>query len=566
MNWFRYILVGGLVVACMSFTQIGEKERKKWRIQDFNFIQQTLELKYAPRSWKEEYLHLSFDQIFQQSLREISQSPMSTQEYQQALRRMLHCLADYHVGISFYSTEAASLPFTVKSVNTLLGRRYFIASIEKQSPLRLCVGDEILSWDGRPMEDIIHELKLEGAVDNQPDTEQSLAEKVLTRRLGLEGVVVPQGKVMLAVRSKNSLQVYTIQVPWTYTPNKIPEMNSLYPIRAMSTGKKQHEGDVLRQFLNKKMMWPIHQKTTIGGSPHEMGRRESFLPRLGSVQWSTTNIERFDAYITQLSSGKRVGFIRIPEFIGDLQDVATFRDLISLFNQTTDYLIIDQLNNPGGELFYLYGILQALADRPLTIPTQTIALTQEEVFMAVRVAAFLETIHSDQQAYEELAPYLSGYQADLAFVQDLKLFLGQLLSCWEGGALCTDPLPIMGISTISPFSPSSGYHHPILLLINELDFSCADLFPAVLQDNQRAILMGKCTAGAGGYVCSVAYPNRNGIGEFCFTGSLVRRVSGLPIENLGVEPNIVYDLTEEDVCAGYTDYAQQIIYVIEHIL
>ncbi len=52
------------------------------------------------------------------------------------------------------------------------------------------------------------------------------------------------------------------------------------------------------------------------------------------------------------------------------------------------------------------------------------------------------------------------------------------------------------------------------MLINEMDMSCADFMPAILQDNKRATLFGSRTAGAGGHVLSFNFPNIHGIADF----------------------------------------------------
>jgi len=57
-------------------------------------------------------------------------------------------------------------------------------------------------------------------------------------------------------------------------------------------------------------------------------------------------------------------------------------------------------------------------------------------------------------------------------------------------------------------------------------------------------------------------PNMLGIDSFRMTGSLAERINQQPIENLGVQPDVPYPLTVEDIKGGYKAYARAINQVI----
>lgn len=105
---------------------------------------------------------------------------------------------------------------------------------------------------------------------------------------------------------------------------------------------------------------------------------------------------------------------------------------------------------------------------------------------------------------------------------------------------------------------SKRYSKPILMLIDQLDFSGADFLPAILRDNERVTLFGARTAGAGGCVNTYTYPNRFGLSQYSLTTTFALRSSGACMENLGVTPDIVYQVTPLDLQNGYHDYASAV--------
>jgi C-terminal processing protease CtpA/Prc len=112
---------------------------------------------------------------------------------------------------------------------------------------------------------------------------------------------------------------------------------------------------------------------------------------------------------------------------------------------------------------------------------------------------------------------------------------------------------VFGLGTIAP--AAAHYSKPVMILTNPLDFSGGDFFPAIMQDNKRAVIFGERTAGAGGVVKTYARENNLlGVEAIHLTATIAERPDGQPIENLGVTPDIPYAVTPADVQGGYAAY------------
>jgi C-terminal processing protease CtpA/Prc len=111
------------------------------------------------------------------------------------------------------------------------------------------------------------------------------------------------------------------------------------------------------------------------------------------------------------------------------------------------------------------------------------------------------------------------------------------------GSLTFDPAPVR-------------YTKPMIVLTDEFSASGADMFPAIIQDNGRAPLVGMRTMGAGGSV--VGFPCTPYTESICrITVSLMNRGRLIQtpeyptapyIEKIGVRPDIVLDyMTRENL-------------------
>jgi hypothetical protein len=333
-------------------------------------------------------------------------------------------------------------------------------------------------------------------------------------------------------------------------------------------------------------LWAQHQadgRQPMGDEYEPIGHRKTLLPFLGEVIWEYSpsfpeGLEdgrmvkipwqlNFNAYIYQTPSGKKVGFVRIPHYDAEALEARIFGDIMKHMEAEADALIIDQMNNPGGSVFYVYALLSHLSDQPLKTPRHVMTITQEKVLEAKEMLPVLLQIHDDVDAKELLGSdeLFSGYPVDYTLVQMMVEYCRFIIEEWNSGRWKTRPYYIFAIDQINP-ARSGVFTKPIIMLVNELDFSGADFFPAILQDNDRVTLVGTRTAGAGGYVLGHMYPNIFGVQGVAYTASLAWRPSMKPIENLGVQPDFILERTARDMEYGYEDYAQSLNAIVEQVL
>ncbi|MDP6944288.1 MAG: protease-like activity factor CPAF [Myxococcota bacterium] len=528
---------------------------------------------YAPKDWKKIHSGWDLDQEIARAKKRVMANPSITlPEYRKILNDFFDSPKDYHVGVRFLSTESAELPFGVIGVQG----RYFVSWMKKSKlpqDVDFQVGDEVVRFGGEPIAQVIARLKRDRG-GNTSETDQRLAERDLTRREARRGMVVPQGPVSVGYIDADG-QRHSEWIPWKYEEETItlPGMSrgggeptlEPEPIETMDFDPVLMAGAVT--------MDPVaRRRASDGRDPQAMGSREGFLPLIGErLQWRAAQNLLFHAYVSTNDQGVRIGFIRIPTYSpkGLMEYAQAASVIIAEFERRADVMVIDQTNNGGGMVMYMLGLLSMLTDRPMALPKERVTLTASDVSRNREWAQWLERIRTPSQLRHvrgaqrfDIGVFLHGYAIDMRWTRTMHEVATFKISEWQAGRTYTQPTYLAGIDHIAPH-PAAHFTKPIIVLTNAEDFSCADFFPAILQDSGRALIMGSRTAGAGGYVHTVSYPpNMLGIESFRMTGSLAERINHQPIENLGVQPDVPYALTVEDIKGGYKAYARAINDVI----
>lgn len=506
---------------------------------------------YAPRFWKEKYSGYSLNKEYAKAVAAVNANQnLTTQDARNIFKNFIYSMKDYHTSISFDSTEKAALPFKVKGV----GDHFYIVFIDhdKLNPSNFPFneGDELVTFGGRPTIDVVKEIQ-SNFIENVPQTDRALAELRLTTRSGTKGLEVPKGPITLGIKPQGSQNTKLVQLIWDYTPEEInlnSNFSALWPTSSFNNKARmaQMNFDASEEFDAE--------------SQFDIGARQTFTPALGSKIWETTDDNTFYAYIYLTPDRKVIGYLRLPSYTPDSTSkaVVDFAGIIARFQANTDAMIIDQVNNPGGSVFYLYSLVSMLSDQPMMTPRHRMTITSADVAQALEVIPRLQAVKNDADAAKLSAESADFAEFPLTF-ESSRFYLNYaqfIVSESKAGHRLTSPFWIGGVDHINP-GPVQ-YTKPILLLINQLDFSGGDFFPTIMQDNKRATIMGTRTAGAGGYVLDYSIPNNAGVASFRVTQSIAERSDSNPIENLGVTPDVPYEMTAEDYTTGFAPYVKAI--------
>lgn len=568
-----YVFCSLMGLAC---TSLAATEKAPSVFLDWENVPALIRTAYAPLEWKKKHFGWDLDLAVAEAQSKLFVGgPPQVALYRQTLRHFLASLHDYHVGPRFISTEQATLPFSIMGAEG----KYWICWINRDHlPERVFpfeVGDELVLFDGKPTEECIQEILTDCYAGGKSLTEWRLAQRSLTRRLGSRGDDVPQGSISIHVASAKTGKVSEHQIVWDYEKNVLPSLH----VKNKRVGSSV-KGKTL-PVLDVSMVMTDAADFCFRGSlesemddPGAIGEVNSFFPPLADPEYYEEGSFPFYAYTFEHpKTGKTIGYVRIPHYDeGDEEEVEAFGELIEYFEQTTSALVIDQTNNPGGSVCYLSALLSLLSPEPLNTPHHQMAITYDDAVEAYAAGRYLKQIDSDEDLQRILHAggigSAHGYPLTYQNLLMLRNHCDLIVKTWQKGETVTPPTHLGGIDRIFPHPDYLSYSKPILVLINGLDFSGGDFFPAILQDTlykgkPRAVLFGERTAGAGGAVGRYAFPNQYGVGFISYTTSIACRHGFLPdkgrIENLGVTPDIPYTFTRYDIQNKWKGYRQAIL-------
>jgi hypothetical protein len=559
-----YVALAAVALSLGNAQNLTSEQRKS----DLQQLANLFAKHYGPYEWKKEVKN--FDLYNLKPWLDRAETTTDDLEFADLLVEWVASLDDAHDAISFPSNWAASLGFSVDYYDDKL----LIEAISRaRLPLAqypFGIGDELVSIDGVPVADAVARYRKYAIAANERSTRRFAASLLTSRRqagIPLAPRWTPDKSMVEIRRASGDLESYELTWLKTGTEMEFGLLPSPARVQAKAARKLAYsqvadsEDPTLPDFMK-----PMASKLNIQVNPEWRailnygGRNPIFTPpanfqrRLGGLATDIFFSGTFE------SGGKRIGFLRIPSFSPSNTSLAVnqFAGEIIFFQQNTDGLIIDDMRNPGGSVSYCEFLLTLLM--PNTFRTLG--------FEIRATSSWVNSMSSTVQAAE--AAGLPGWQLDglRATLEDIRL-------ANRGNRARTGPLSLNSSGTLDLLPGPILYTKPLIVLVDELSASGGDFFPAVIQDNNRGLIVGMRTMGAGGNV--VPYDASSYTEGFVtITESLMNRknpVTGTEfpaapyVENIGVRPDVVVDyMTRENLMNGGAPFVSRISQImVDHI-
>jgi hypothetical protein len=246
---------------------------------------------------------------------------------------------------------------------------------------------------------------------------------------------------------------------------------------------------------------------------------------------------------------RTVGFIRIPSFSPASQSRALqqFQGEITFFQQNTSGLVIDLMSNGGGSICYANTLVRYLSPQPFQTLPAKLRATEQWLLALENLLLFKEFGGGSQSDIDLLNGMIEELQTALAENRGLT----QPIQIYSPVGLCNAGSGLVYPPATDAQGNNIAYTKPILLLTDNFTLSSAEIFAAILQDENRVSVYGVRTDGGGGNVFPYEFnATPYSEGEALVTQSILVRnhsvsTAGLPsapyIENIGIQPDFTAD-------------------------
>jgi hypothetical protein len=558
-------LLSTLLLSLALVSQLPAALTTDQKVQDFEQLASLYAKYYGPIDWKQQTER--FDGRDTSRWLERVRASRNDLEFIDICYDYVSSFNDGHVTLSIPSNFTASIPFTTD----IYDGKVLIDSITRsQLPLARFpfeIGDEVVSIDGQTAEQWIQRLSKYEASGNTRTTRRSAADSLTFRSQRFYPFAHLVGDTATVVIKRNSTgQDETYTIPWTKAGTPLLEFGLTQPVRDMLEPSKVKGSETAVEGKVddwKSMHRSMHEDLLDGRIDTDRFGILNYGARAPIFRMPTTFVQRLGRVSTDFffsgvytAEGQRIGFIRIPSFspASTTQQVNVFLAEMIFMQANTDGLIIDDMRNPGGNVCFVEDLTTLLTrDRIRGLsyefrPDRNLINSYDSNIVAARALGFPTwvTDNWDWTLGELRSAYARGSRsAGIGLCQpDSESLL---------------PIEVEGLGAV-------GYTKPVMVLTDEFSASSGDAFPAILQDNRRALIYGMRTMGLGGTVVNFSGTTYSEAVTRVTRSLMVRKApivaEGYPvapyIENIGVQPDVVNDyMTRDNLINGGTTFVNQ---------
>lgn len=539
MHRHLYRIAAGLLGSASILTAQLTTEQK---LADFNHLAALYAKQYGPYEWKRD--HISFDLLNLSPWIGKVAATKTDLEFYDVMSEYVSNLNDAHSSYSLPSNFIARLHFSVDFYDGKL----LIDSVNRTrlpaNEFPMVVGSELVSIDGVEAQRLANQFTRYAIAANDRSTRRLAADLITTRPQSVFPMApaVPEISTVVVRRPDGVTETY--RIPWARAGLPLTSIGR-FPSASAAQAMENSESEpfymsVMARLQNCRL--PDRGVLNFGARPpvfvNGMGPR--FTRRLGGAAEDVFYSGVFAA------EGLRIGSIRIPNFTPASTVVAftQFLQEITFFRANTDGLIVDVMRNPGGSVGYANQLLG------MVIPYQWTSVGFELRATSNWVASISSAVES---ARAQGAP-----EWTIGLLEQIKRQIVSANSEFRGrtGPIPLDDLSIERAPLTLPNGDVIAYAKPLMLLVDEMSASAADIFAATIQDNQRGALYGWRTMGAGGNVTTWNAGSYSQ-GFASLTESRMSRSQEVVtrdfprtryVENVGVRPDIEADyMTTENL-------------------
>lgn len=514
-------------------------------ISDFNEIVEKMRHFYGPLSFKQKKYNFTLNELADKTRESLKKSTTDAEAI--GLYKMF--LASFHdahitlrTGILGNLLSVKYIPITVLPVDN----QFFIHNFDQDlADEGLDSGDEILTIDGKTPVQFLEEITLLTSTGYDLANFR-LSSELVFYRPSFAYKLYPKADSVDLLLKKSSGETYELSLVWRRTTLLESQENNSkdqYPFSV---------GNPVPFFINSVTSTIFDLKRVVVGTPkdgeatHKNGAPTSVNSRI--LPSNANDSALVEAYIYRFQ-GKNILLVRQSTYsVGNPNEIISYyRKLFKEFHNFVDVLVIDQTNNGGGSISYATDFFRLFVENR----------ARNVVFKMNNDLAWLQqltlrSVFSSQKSEE---------------TQRIRLIINAikdaLIEKKKGKETSFQQYFPLYMNSYIKGDQEFQWKKPVLVLINELDASSADIVPLLFKGNSRAKLFGERTMGAGGNVEDIS--NSFSLPHTGMSLSLTRSLFTLfnkngtysddeIIENQGVTPDFPYTIKKKDIDDSFFSY------------